>query len=127
MDLATHDVYQGREETRAARTELEQRVRNSVEEAAAAVKRTADIDHQINHDPWRTLGLSFFFGYAIGLMLPARSKTRNRLAKQFVQARQWPESTDNGEEISKIKAAMFGAMTSLIHDIVREGLPVLAS
>jgi ElaB/YqjD/DUF883 family membrane-anchored ribosome-binding protein len=131
MDFATHDVQQGREETRAALTEkiemLEQRVRDSVEDAAAAVKRTVDVDYQINHHPWRMFGLSLFFGYVAGLMLPARFETKNRLAKKFVQARQRPEHTDKGDEISIIKAAMVGAMTGLIHDIVREGLPVLAS
>lgn len=135
MDLATHDVQQGREETRAALTEkiemLEQRVRDSVEEATATVKRTVDIDYQINHHPWRVLGLSLLFGYVAGLMLPARIETKNRLAKKFVQARQRPERAiegfDNGDEISVIKAAMVGAMTGLIRDIVREGLPVLAS
>jgi ElaB/YqjD/DUF883 family membrane-anchored ribosome-binding protein len=131
MDLAPQDVQQGREETRAALTEkiemLEQRVRDSVEDAAAAVKRTVDIDYQINHHPWRTLGLSLFFGYVAGSIFPARSKTKNHLAKEFVQPRQRLERFENGDEISIIKAAMVGAMTGLIHDIVKEGVPVLAS
>jgi len=67
---------------------VEQRVRDSVEEATAAVKRTVDVDYQVTHHPWRMFGLSVFCGYFAGLMLPARSKTKNRLAKQFVQARQ---------------------------------------
>jgi ElaB/YqjD/DUF883 family membrane-anchored ribosome-binding protein len=70
MDLAPQDVQQGREETRAALTEkiemLEQRVRISLEEATVAVKRTVDIDYQIDHHPWRMLGLSLIFGYVAG-------------------------------------------------------------
>lgn len=81
MDFATHDVQQGREETRAALTEkiemLEQRVRDSVEDAAAAVKRTVDVDYQINHHPWRMFGLSLFFGYVAGCF---RRASRQKIA-----------------------------------------------
>lgn len=128
MDSATHDVQAGREETRAALTEkiamLEQRVRDSVEEATATVKRTVDIDYQIDHHPWRTMGLSLLFGYLAGSMIPMRAKTKSPPA-DTVQGRQ-SEHAENSD-ISVIKAAMVGAMTGLIRDVVRDGMPVLAS
>jgi ElaB/YqjD/DUF883 family membrane-anchored ribosome-binding protein len=54
------------QDTRAAVEDTIKKVRSTMHEAGASVKRALDIGHQVQRHPWAMLGSSLVAGYFLG-------------------------------------------------------------
>jgi ElaB/YqjD/DUF883 family membrane-anchored ribosome-binding protein len=137
MDQNAHDAYdaqEDREHTREALTQkielLEERVRDSVEEAKTLVKQKLRFSYHVDRRPWQMLGLSVLTGFVIG-----RSVGGDRVRRLYAeQPSMRPESKSlrgrvepehNG--MATIKGAAAGIVTSVAVQLVKEGLAAAAS
>lgn len=133
MDQNAHDAQEDREQTREALTQkielLEERVRDSVEEARTLVKQRLRLSYHVERRPWQMLGLSLLAGFFIGRIV---GKERGR-----GYAEEPPMSTEsrffrgrNAAErdgMSAVKGAAAGIVTSVAVQLVKEGLAAAAS
>src|SRR6266403_6149798 len=84
MDQEPSNVRREIEHTQAAMAEklemLEERARETVEEAKVAVKQTVDVHHQVDQHPWEMVGASVLVGYMLGHITSGRStSSRERI------------------------------------------------
>ncbi len=136
---------------------LEERARETVEGAKTAVKHTVDVHHQIDQHPWKMVGASVLVGYMLGritsggsassgtngqriLILDtpvvmgtsSTSQKRIELDPSSRSAAQEPELSGGilepyKDELAIIKVAAIGAVVSVVRDLIKQAVPILAS
>lgn len=153
MDQRPYDLRQDREETRAKMTEkfemLEERVRETVEDAKNTVKRSVDLGYHVAQRPWKMMGMSILAGYVLG-RLTFRPSTRVRTegvfsygpdkASEFATASPYKaasvvdrEPIKSGnilegykDELAILKGAAVGALVSVIQNLIKQIVPTVA-
>ncbi len=155
------EMRQGIDETRSAMADkleaLENRVMGTVQSAqetvqdsiqsakdtVASVKRTFDINHQVQERPWTIVGGCFLAGLAAGYLIPGgppRSSKpphapaaagTNGTAASAPRLQAEPPSHAGAfepfkEEIDMAKGMAIGFVMSLVRDSIKESLPQLA-
>jgi ElaB/YqjD/DUF883 family membrane-anchored ribosome-binding protein len=151
------EMRQGIDDTRAAMADkleaLEDRVIGTVQSAqetvqhsiqsakdtVASVKRTFDINHQVEQHPWRMVGGCFLAGLALGYLAPTgrprpsiapagpaqNSHNGNGTAPPTPPAPPEPPSPFQ-EEIDMAKGIAIGFVMGLVRDSIKESVPQLA-
>jgi hypothetical protein len=129
---------------------LEERVRDTVEDAKNTVKRSVDLRYHVAQRPWKMVGMSIAAGYVLG-RLTFRPSTMARTrgvssygpnkASEFATASPYKAaSTVNGEpkksanileeykdELAILKGAAVGALVSVIQNLIKQVVPAVAS
>jgi hypothetical protein len=116
----------------------------SAKDAVAAVKRTFDINHQVEERPWTMVGGCFLAGLAVSLLIPKgrppSSKAPDALPVNGHLATCGPTPplqiappSDLGvlepfrEEIDKVKGIAIGYVMGLVRDAIKESVPQMES
>jgi len=134
MDQNAYDAQEDREHTREALTQkielLEERVRDSVEEAKSLVKQKLRFSYHVHRRPWQMLGLSVLTGFVIGRAVGGDRVRRLYTEQPYARPesrslRSRGDSDHDGR--SAIKGAAAGIVTSVAVQLVKEGLAAAAS
>jgi len=149
------EMRQGIDDTRASMADkleaLENRVMGTVQSAqetvqdsiqsakdtVASVKRTFDINHQVQERPWTMVGGCFLAGLALGYLAPTRrprpfhapagpaQNGHNGTAVPTPPAQAEPPGPFQ-EEIDMAKGIAIGFVMGLVRDSIKESVPQLA-
>ena len=154
-------VRQDIENTHAAMTEklemLEERARETVKGAKAAVKHTINVHYQVDQHPWKMVGASILVGYMLGRVtsggsassqidgqrilildtpvVTGTSSTSQKLIEQDFSSRSKPHESELSrsilepykDELAIIKMAAIGAVVGVVRDLIKQAVPTLVS
>jgi hypothetical protein len=121
----------------------------SAKDAVASVKRTFDINHQIEQRPWTIVGGCFLAGLAVSYLIPKGRPSQESGVRGQESAKKanssptpdsrplTPEKADTPskpgifepfqEEIDKVKGIAIGFVMGLVRDSIKESVPEMAS
>jgi ElaB/YqjD/DUF883 family membrane-anchored ribosome-binding protein len=140
MDQFVNQNLEDREQTRAAITHkleaLELRLRDSIGNVKATLRRSTDVTYQVRQRPWTMFGISILLGCAVGRLTGGkhadtqRSDTAAKLTKSVEQGIDSVDqmvrkigTVDYANQLSVIKGATIGAMASLLSELARRAVP----
>jgi ElaB/YqjD/DUF883 family membrane-anchored ribosome-binding protein len=117
----------------------------SAKDAVASVKRTFDINHQVEERPWTIVGGCFVAGLAVSLLIPkgrpsqelgVRSQESAKTSNSPMTPDSCPLTPEKAEpasvfepfreEIDKVKGIAIGFVMGLLRDSIKESVPQLA-
>jgi ElaB/YqjD/DUF883 family membrane-anchored ribosome-binding protein len=133
MDQSVYDAQQEREQTREALTQkielLEERVRDSVEEAKVKVRQQLRVSYHVEQRPWQMLALSVVTGIVLGRVVSWNGARGRGPAFATSGYNSEPKSRFEPERsgLSAVKGAAAGVVTSIAVQLVKEGLAAAVS
>lgn len=123
------ELEKKRDLTRAALNEklnaLEDRVRASIDDARETVKRTVDLQYQVEKRPLVILGCSAVVGYFLGRAWFTESPRTEAGAENGAGTHEGkPTSNPSIGRTGILKGALTAAMSNLLVDLIKEMVPL---
>jgi ElaB/YqjD/DUF883 family membrane-anchored ribosome-binding protein len=125
--------------------------KETVQETISSVKRTFDLEYQVDRHPWGMVGLSLLSGVLAGAILGGRLRGGRRIARRMAEASVEPpvhraaaagsrlthEGAERpgfmdqlsgrlGDELDKVKDLAITSLVGVVGDVAKRTIPALA-